>query len=259
MIEHNVYGASSNMGLVGAILLYRGMNTKRQETTFATVHSVDGESARPIIRPGRPMTESDLTLIHNQLVESKAVENATRWHDNTVLASGRDRIIWWTPASTRTMYFKPTKADLEQGMKTSAKCPTPALVWMRTSESLYLFALKQNERPTQDTELFQAPFWNVWETARVCVGSAKSPDSQSEWDTNAWERMFFESNFTHPNIHGKGRLISGKDPWQFWKTMSNRPKKVFPVEVLISKKLTVAKLMSVDIESQLNAAGRLGN
>jgi PRTRC genetic system protein B len=65
--------------------------------------------------------------------------------------------------------------------------------------------LEGDERPSADTRLKVAPYWNTNDgEGRVCVGTMRTPDSDGVGGIEAWERGFFQSEFTHP--YGAARL-----------------------------------------------------
>jgi PRTRC genetic system protein B len=81
--------------------------------------------------------------------------------------------------------------------------PQPALVWLAMDHSLSIRALKENRRPVADTKLCVAPYWNVYDTGSVCLGSMRAPDTSTVASIPQWEQGFYESEFTHGNV---GRL-----------------------------------------------------
>ena len=126
----------------------------------------------------------------------------------------------------------------------SAVCPVPGLVWMAMpGHGLYVYAIKGALRPDQQTQLYQAPFFNVWGRGRVCIGSAFLPTEEKKWSSEAWEQTFFGSRFTHPNFSEKNRLIQGASPTKFWKGMVGKPAEAFPEQKLVQMPLMVADLL----------------
>jgi PRTRC genetic system protein B len=74
----------------------------------------------------------------------------------------------------------------------------PPLVWKVTRGDLWVRALHENRRPTAQTTLMIAPYWNVdSETGWTCQGSMRSPEDPSVNAIPAWEHAFFQSEFTH--------------------------------------------------------------
>ena len=145
------------------------------------------------------------------------------------------------------MFFQ--KCSPEGSFDAQGVAPVPALIWLAERDSLYVFAVKDSERPTPETELFQAPFFNVWARGQICIGSAQRPSESSASDPKAWEAMFWSSRFTHPNFKEKNRLIDGIDPYEFWSQMLNDETPQFPLDRLVPLKLKVADLLPIDVTS----------
>jgi len=60
-------------------------------------------------------------------------------------------------------------------------------------------ALASSERPSPETPMYLAPYWNVSNNGTVCLGSTKVPRDVSVKSLSRWEEAFFESEFTHAN------------------------------------------------------------
>lgn len=237
MLQLSVTESGHSATLSAAILLY-GDN----RTTYATVHEVKPIKDRPEIMPGRLVTEADLVALAKDL-SSGAEAIATHWIDPGVLAKGQDRLIWWTPPGKRPMFFQASGRNNDT-FTGSAVCPVPGLVWMAMpGHGLYVYAIKGALRPDQQTQLYQAPFFNVWGRGRVCIGSAFLPTEEKKWSSEAWEQTFFGSRFTHPNFSEKNRLIQGASPTKFWKGMVGKPAEAFPEQKLVQMPLMVADLL----------------
>jgi len=249
MIHTQTNSGKHYVGLQGAILLY---GADAQHHSHATVHGMNQSGGRPQIGVGRPITESDLSLIYSGLSESRAPQ-PNIWLDSNILAKSTDRMVWWTPAQTRPMFFK--KSDRVAGTFTaSGVCPVPAMVWMAIQgRGLYVFATKEASRPTQETVLHQAPFFNVWGRGLVCSGNAVLPAGNAAWEAKAWEQYFFGSKFTHPNFNVKDRLVLGVKATSFWKKMVEKPTAAFPEECLVELPLKAGNLVDPLIVDRLNA------
>ena len=110
------------------------------------------------------------------------------------------------------------------------KYPQPALLFSASSNGeLSVRALKEAKRPTPETNLFVAPYWNVYDDGRVCIGSMRTPRGFDLGIMAQWERAFFESEFNHQNAH---KLLT-THPRGFvclWKEVYGA--KTFPVKYL---------------------------
>ncbi len=123
---------------------------------------------------------------------------AVEFLPESVLARTERLIAWWTPPQKRAMFFGTTQGDMA-GIN-GAIFPQPSLVWLAMDHSLSIRALKENRRPAADTKLCVAPYWNVYDTGSVCLGSMRAPDAFTVAAIPQWERSFYESEFTHGNV-----------------------------------------------------------
>lgn len=255
MIHASVGGESSDSEMVAAIILYGPKRRIHDSVDFATVHPIDTIKGVPHILPGRPISDDDLATIHKGLSTAHVTQGIT-WLDQHLLAKGLDRMIWWTPPGKRPMFFKES-SNVKGTFNGSAVCPVPALVWMAIKgRGLYVFATNEPGRPTQATELYQAPFFNVWGKGLICAGNANLPSAETMWDTGAWESFFFSSHFTHPNFPEKDRLIKGKTAVNFWKEIVAKPPETFPVNRLVRVPFTAQDLIDPLIVDRLNKLPR---
>jgi PRTRC genetic system protein B len=136
------------------------------------------------------------------------------------------------------MFFGTTQGDMA-GMN-GAIFPQPALVWLAMDHSLSIRALKENRRPAADTKLCVAPYWNVYDTGSVCLGSMRAPDGSTVASIPQWEQSFYESEFTHGNV---GRLTRHPGGFEgLWKELAG--KEEFPTDSLIELPETVGEFLS---------------
>jgi PRTRC genetic system protein B len=146
------------------------------------------------------------------------------------------KVIWCTQAQEKELFFV-KNLDIPNG-----KVNVPALVWCADKQNLKIFALENDERPDENTPLFYAPFFNVYENGNVCMGNVdvkiKNSSSLEEF-TRSWEDYFFHSYFSH--------LIGGHNPIKgniinLWKTLIET-ENPFLNEVLMRSKLTLKNLI----------------
>lgn len=219
-------GQQARLELKRAILLYQD-----QHHTFATLHEVAPSPAR--LEPGRLLTLENVHELHRELYGGVALELLP---DN-VLANSLHKLVWFEKAKKRVMFFKSTDAYL-QAM--SGRCfPQPALLFVATLRSLQVFALAGKERPTKETKLFVAPYYNTTK-ANVCLGSTALPTSLKVADTRAYSDAFFASAFTHGTNE---RLLRG---WggsygEFWTFVKKQ--KCFPTPYLVAFGQTLGEVL----------------
>lgn len=140
--------------------------------------------------------------------------------------SQKSKIIWFTKAQERELFF-----DEKLGI-TSGFAHIPAMLWKADRESLSVFALASDRRPTANTFLHHAPFFNIYQNGNVCMGTVdiqvKEVNTVKAF-TELWESYFFNSYFTH--------LMAGHNPVDgncviLWTEQVNSDKE-FPTEKLI--------------------------
>lgn len=117
-------------------------------------------------------------------------------------------VVWYTKPQARKLYFTESLGMASQEL------PLPALVWVADKSRLFVYALKGKRKPRLNTPLYNAPFFNLYHSGNVCMGSVDVRITQSaalEEFITAWEGYFFGSYFSHL-IDGhnpvKGNLIS---------------------------------------------------
>ena len=192
-----VIGASRTFALKNAVLLY-GDGT----SMFATLHSVmiRAKIGAPHLGPGQALT----TAFLRTLAEGLGTRITAEIFPENVLARTPETITWWTRARREVMFFggvDPDARALDGGAY-----PHPALVFRVTRRELFVRALERDERPTGETPLKTAPYWNCDAAGRVCLGSMRVPDQTTVESISDWQAGFFRSQFTHAN--GAVRLTS---------------------------------------------------
>lgn len=220
-----------------AILLYETVtHGYRPETSYATMHDIEnvGTKARPNfqIMPGAPISSDSLLRSLGSLSE-KYVLNA-EWLPENVLSFSPMHLVWWSPAADRRVFFR----NKELGNR-SAIVPHPPLLHLVVRGSWYIFAMRDNKRPTQETELFHAPYFNVWDDGKICVGSANIPEQLTTALIPQWEAAFFDSAFTHTNGQIK-KSLHPRGEYALWKELLDGAYSSYPLELLSPKQATVA-------------------
>ncbi|MGE6352961.1 PRTRC system protein B [Flavobacterium sp. NPDC079362] len=146
-------------------------------------------------------------------------------------------VIWYTKSQNRPLYF------IDGLGIPSGQGVVPPMVWQATKNSLRVFALLSNRRPTEKTILYYAPFFNIYEDGRVCMGSVSIEIKESacvEEFTKAWEDYFFNSYFSHligDNSPVKGNCVT------LWKDLVTSGR-TFPTALLKSRNKTLKNLLS---------------
>lgn len=145
-------------------------------------------------------------------------------------------VVWHSPAQKVGLFFR---ADLTIP---EGEMYVPPLLWKAGQHALSLWALKSGKRPNMDTPLYHAPFFNIYDSGQVCLGSVKRNIPQkatlSEF-MQLWERYFFDSSFSHTLFTGGAKGIGMVDLWKL-QQQSGKP---FPSKYLNRNKYTLKNIL----------------
>ena len=222
--------------LTKALLIYEEQVDKREH--FVTLHDVVHDKVsqgHPVLSPGRLLTESFLEALATGLHRpAKAVllpENVLAWT--------ADLLVWWTPPRSHAMFFSEGGEDREA--VNGRVFPHPALVWKVRRGCLYLRAIQEAVRPSAETALMIAPYWNTEpRSGDVCEGSMLRPRETNPGNMQEWELGFFHSRFTHPS--GIGKLTSHPGGFMgLWTELA--AKEIFPAHYLLSARQTMREFV----------------
>ncbi len=145
-------------------------------------------------------------------------------------------VLWHTKAQEADMCFS------ESLHIPGGKAYVPPLVWKAGKEHLYVFALKTTSKPNEDTPLYTAPFFNLYNDGEVCMGTVTveaAAASCLEDFMTAWERYFYNSYFSHfigAQSPVKGNIV------QLWQGQVGTGRK-FPLNVLKKTATTIKDLI----------------
>jgi PRTRC genetic system protein B len=191
-----------------------------------------------------PLTEREAKALAKALQTEKDKDNAFL-KSNGILPTNilhinpnkdKSTVLWYTKSQKRQLYFV-NGLDIPSGMAF-----VPPMIWYANKNSLSVFALASDRRPTEKTPLYFTPFFNIYEDGRVCMGSVnikiKNSASVEEF-TEAWEDYFFNSYFSH--LLGQDSPITGNCV-NLWKDLVQTGKP-FPKEVLKKNNKTLKYLL----------------
>jgi PRTRC genetic system protein B len=128
----------------------------------------------------------------NAFLKAKGILPPNILHINPVEDKGT--LVWYTKAQKRQLYFA-ENLGLEGGTAN-----VPPMVWKASRNRLSVFAVSTNRRPKENTPLYHAPFFNVYDDGNVCIGTVSidfENSASAEEFMTAWETYFFNSYFTH--------------------------------------------------------------
>jgi len=182
---------------VVALVVYESQSGKishRRNNAFAMKHPIVDGGRGMCLGAGVQMSSKSFHEIMNNLGEGATAE----YLPPNVLASTDSLLVWHRPAARSRLWFE-TKSDALNEMS-GETFALPSLVFAATRQGsrLRVFATKGNCRPTPETVLCRAPFYNVSSRGLVCTGSMETGTTRSG-SIEQWERGFFSSSFTHSN------------------------------------------------------------
>jgi PRTRC genetic system protein B len=183
MTSHVRIGDNRIFTLKQAVLLYQDGST-----TFATLHEVKSPHERaPYLGAGQSVTTGFLERLARGLGASLAPEVLPA----NILSRTPELIVWWSPEKRRLMFFGEGNKDATE--LNGRMYPHPGLVFMLNGRELLVRALGENRRPTADTRLKNAPYWNTDAHGRVCLGSMRVREEIGACSLSDWEDAYFAS------------------------------------------------------------------
>ena len=225
---------------ITALVFYQ--TDERNKDTYVEYFDMD-KKGNPI--NAHPLSETEAeTLAKALTVKTKKEKSQDFLKPNRILPtqilhinpSENGSVLWYTKSMKRQLYFT-ENLEIPNGT-----AEVPAMLWFANKRSLKIFALANNRRPTEKTELFYAPFFNVYEDGNVCMGTVgvniQNSNSIEEF-IKKWEDYFFNSYFSHlMNEHNpiNGNCVS------LWKSLINTDKP-FPKEALKKANRTLKNLL----------------
>lgn len=217
-----------DLKLTDALMVY----TQNGKASYVTHHAVTSGQ----LGPAKPLTDEFLTKLSEELERRVKVEILPE----KVLVRTPHTIVWWTPERRRRIYFTTSHGDEPTADLSGHFYQHPALVWMVTGHALVIRALATNDRPTETTPLYLAPYWNTSEDGHVCLGDMKRPDTTTARTIDEWEEGFFASRFTHPNAT---KLLKWSQPYISWVRSELLHVPFFPTQYLVDAKQTLEQFI----------------
>ena len=199
---------------------------KSEHDYFFQIHNVfESKQGEAILGAGKPLTREALEVICKAVLPSMA--GSLTFLNGRILGSsgtihGPD--IWWSPPAVRPMFFT-GQVKIPNGL-----APWPGLLFVTRDEDLsMLFAVKGDQRPTLETELYAAPFFNMT-GYDLCLGSARHPSKNNACEE--WEEAVFTSAFSEERLNEQ--RITGPDTLsRFWKERIAKKETIFPEDQLL--------------------------
>ncbi|SEK60448.1 PRTRC system protein B [Olivibacter domesticus] len=198
---------------------------------YVESYSFDSKD-RPI--SAHPLTKKESVTLANAMASAQEINSRFLHypgllppHVLRIEPMGTSYALWYTPPQQVDLHFV---SDL--GIP-NGRASIPALLWKAEKKKLTLHALAETtERPTLESSLYYAPFFNVKSSGAVCMGTVNiniRDTCKLEEFMQLWERYFFASSFSH--------LMGGHHPTKgntvnLWKSLVNTDKP-FPQQQLI--------------------------
>lgn len=239
----------SDYRVTRALLLFGNPVAALRRSCFVTSHEVVQQNGETRLGPAALVTPETLVQVIRPFLPVTPVEILPEH----VVARTADSIIWWSPCKTRRMYFKSVDANESVAALNAKEYPHPALLFKASGRTLWVRALPSNRRPSGDTQLYTAPYWNTYDNGVVCTGTMKIPQRKAVSAIYEWEESFFRSEFTH--AAGVTRHTSyplGLIP--LWHKLCGKQR--FPSKYLIAVNQTVKDLVVSNDRSYRNGAQR---
>jgi PRTRC genetic system protein B len=193
-----------------AILLY-GKSSK-----IAIIHSVEITTEGPCLQAGRPLEIEALSEVVRGLTSAETGQvRARSILPASVLYSDATMLAWWTRMEKRQIWFRTGRKAMDA--LSGKEVWHPSLVFVATPGRLKIVALSgldALERPNDETQVYVAPYYNLYADGAMCQGNAKYPKSLSPGSIPEWENVFFNTNFTHANTKD---LLAKETHDTFWK------------------------------------------
>ena len=225
---NNKLQSSEEMKLSYALLIYQS-----KSKSYASKHQVFNLNDKLMIGAGTGVEIDEVESLLNELNKSS---DTGGFINERIIYSTANTKIWWKPASMENIYIKVKDEDTVSG-----KVMHPALLFMVSGRKFYVYALKNNERPDENTELFHAPYFNLYDAGNMCTGNVLLPESVNKSNLKDWENVLFDSWFTHANCK---KVIKDKSGFYlFWITRLNK-KVAFPVTKLFSMDKVIGDLVN---------------
>lgn len=214
-----------------ALLVY----TNRKGQVFCTLNGIQEKQGKSILKEGAAVKGENLAELFDLLGRTPREElKQMHWKNERILAEGAGKMLWYAPAKRREIFFSCQNKSL---MKISGKeFPFPALLFLAKQKQLYVYVLSSSRRPTQKSNLYEAPFWNVSKAGSVClpIGAREKDHTPEEW-----EEIFYRSAFSHS---GGASFKTGTVEKIFPKLVKDKKAK-FPVKNCFKKSLTIGDLL----------------
>lgn len=126
---------------------------------------------------GRPINAHPLS-VNETISLAESLNTSTGFNNNFLKSEGLlpGKVLYIHPSRDgfAVWHTREQEVDLlfKEGLQIpSGKSYVPPLIWKATKNDLYLYAIKTIGKVSAKTPLFRAPFFNLYENDRVCMGT----------------------------------------------------------------------------------------
>lgn len=168
-------------------------NTRRANArSVLTVHDIFESNQGPVIGAGQAMSDTDREMLRSLL--NGESPGQSRWWPETLLFQDAYQMVWYVPPAKRSMYFRVGNEQKKFNLW------WPGLVMSyKIGKGFRVIAYAGSGRPSHDQKLYHAPLWNINAVGGICSGSAITSREISPEAMDIWNRVVFDTNFTHSN------------------------------------------------------------
>jgi PRTRC genetic system protein B len=221
-----VYGdEESDLRLTSAFLIY-----SNELEAACTFHRVDlDKKGRPVIAEGTPANRGSIIELANKLQGTSFGKTEILPPNLLVMKPGL--MCWYVPSRRARMYFETNDKTFNADL-TGREVLHPATLFV-AARQLKVFALSTNDRPTMETPIFIAPYFNLYSSGSMCAGNQQLPTAFSPSEIPAWETAFYETNFSHTNMNQSDLTGHPHGHNALWREMAKTRLKQFPANYLL--------------------------
>lgn len=222
-----------------ALVIY---GSHQEDNLYIEAYDMDSEG-RP--KNAHPLSEAESVSLAKCLADSKELSSTYLQSEGLLpenllyLKSGMEGYaIWYTPPQWANLNFVES-LGIPSGM-----AQVPALIWKADRQGLHIYACKpgKGKSPNINHALYHAPFFNIYDTGRVCMGTVEVdiPENCTLEDfITLWQGYFWTSYFSHCMQNHQPVSVNIVELWKD----QIQYKKPFPEKILLKIKLTLNDLL----------------
>lgn len=225
---------------VQALLVYEDQTIQDGTRYALTTHEITQSPTGLTIGTGRLLGQRDQQMLLDILLGALATEST--FLPAEIVCHSSACLAWVVRGAVRPMWFR-FGHDSHR-----LTVPWPNLVFCARRNRLYLASYKTSGRPGPTTPLYHAPLMNVHGDTALCSGNAQLPAGWSLAHRPDYERVVFETYFTHVNHDRTLKLakhrVSTARQFRFWRELHQHKTSRFPTQALVPLHQTAAQWLS---------------